>query len=78
MVHSEHKNPLESFFEVVLHDVVHDLLAGLIQTSSVVVYHIFEVIDPIGQNLEDHSDFLFQIFKLLVVQMHYLVVCKNF
>lgn len=77
MVHSEHEDPLESFFEIILHDVIHHLLARLIQTSSVVVYHILKVINPIGQNLENHSNFFFQIFEFLVVQMHYLVVCKD-
>lgn len=77
VVHPEDEYPFKSFFQAILHDIVHHLLAGLIKTSSVIVDHVLKVIDPVRQNLENHSNFLFEVFELLVVQVHDLIVGEN-
>lgn len=77
MMHSEDEDSLEPLFQRILHDIIHDSLAGLIKPSTMVVDHILELVDTIREDLEDISNIPFEILKLWIVQMHNLEVGEN-
>ena len=60
MVLPENEDSLQSIFQRVLYDVLHDLTAGLVQFWSVAVDHSSEILDPRQQKTKDTPNVLFK------------------
>ena len=67
MMLPEHEDFLKSFFQRILHDVVHDLAACLIKSWPVAVDDVSEIIDFLKEKDEYSSDIFVEHFKFLII-----------
>ena len=67
MMLPEHEDFLKSFFQRILHDVVHDLAACCIKSCSMAVDDVSEISNFVKEKDEYSPDIFVEHFKFLII-----------
>ena len=78
MMSSKQEYFLQSYLELVLKNVLHHLVAGGIESLSILIDHSFEVFDTCLERGKHTLDVSLKVLKLLILNMHNLELSKNF